>query len=78
MVQVASGGMVVVVVDSLLVESIPSSIVAIAGVSYYDDSFPLRFFNTRTLLNGCRCRRLASIRIDLVQYRRYRRCLLLR
>jgi len=46
----ASGGMVVIVVDSLPLESIPSSIVAIAGVSSYGDSLPLRFSNTRTSL----------------------------
>ena len=46
----ASSGMVVIVVDSLPLESIPSSIVAIAGVSSYVDGLSLRFSNTRTSL----------------------------
>ena len=46
----ASGGMVVVVVNSLPLESIPSSIVVIAGVSAYIDGLPLCFSHARTSL----------------------------
>ena len=43
--------MVVVVVDSLPLDSIPSTIVAIAGVFSHGDRLPQRFYNTTTSLS---------------------------
>jgi len=44
--------MVIVVVDSLPLDSIPFTIVAVVGVSSHDDRLPPRFCNTTTSLSG--------------------------